>query len=61
MKAYIISLRLTPIWTLHGRRVLALDGAPVASACNADNPVERLVRRLPAAYDLPTDLHRSNK
>ena len=41
-------------WTLHGRE-LTLDGTPVASACPANHPVERLVRRLPAAYDLPAD------
>ena len=49
-----LPLRLTLNWTLHGRE-LALDGTPVASACTADNPVERLVRSLPAAYDLPAD------
>ena len=47
-------VRLTPCWTLHGRE-LTLDGTPVASACPANHPVERLVRRLPAAYDLSAD------
>ena len=32
-----------------------LPDLQLASACPANNPVERLVRRLPAAYDLPAD------